>query len=273
MQAAEFNDRLNVASQELELAQQRLQRLQLQLQLLAVDLDVVLILKQGQIEVEESPVVTDMSDAVLVSKTTIQHQNERILNQGGIMVALLRDTMKLQSGIQRFRWDAEELDMREEDVTSRIRHFQLLRVTKDLQLRISGAETKSNSDNIASLENQLANMHQVHQGKRFPPLCYQSCVESLALAAKVSVVKKKLEKLDATSRGFLRENSELEEDILALESSMAERDRLADLQGTASLNIRDQMSKLQSKRLSTHRRLLDLAKAQVFAQNTLQSRC
>ncbi len=166
MQAAEFHDRLHVATQELELAQQRLQRLQLQLQLLAVDLDVVLILKQGQIEVEESPVVTDMSDAVLVSKTTIQSQNERILHQGGVMVSLLRDTMKLQSGIQRFRWDAEELEMREEDVTSRIRHFQLLRVTKDLQLRISGAETKSNLDNVASLEKQLGNLHEVHQGKQ-----------------------------------------------------------------------------------------------------------
>ena len=258
---------MNVAYQELELAQQRLQRLQLQLQLLAVDLDVVLVLKQGQIEVEESPVVTDLSDAVLVNKTTIQSQNERILNQGGIMVALLRDTMKLQSGIQRFRWDAEELDMREEDVTSRIRHFQLLRVTKDLQLRISGAETKSNSDNVASLEKQLANMQQVHQGRRGPALCSESHVEFIVSTAKVSVVKKKLEKLDTTSRGFLRENSELEEDILALESSMAERDRLADLQGTASLNVRDQMSKLQSKRLSTHRRLLDLAKAQVLLPN------
>ena len=83
------------------------------------------------------------------------------------------------------------------------------------------------------------------------------------------MVKKKLEKLDTTSRGFLRENDELEEDILALESSMAERDRLADLQGTASLNVRDQMSKLQSKRLSTHRRLLDLAKAQVLQLHML----
>ncbi len=82
-------------------------------------------------------------------------------------------------------------------------------------------------------------------------------------------MKKKLEKLDTTSRGFLRENDELEEDILALESSMAERDRLADLQGTASLNVRDQMSKLQSKRLSTHRRLLDLAKAQVLLLHML----
>ena len=88
-----------------------------------------------------------------------------------------------------------------------------------------------------------------------------------AFAAKVAVIKKKLEKLDTSSSGFLRENSELEEDILALESSMAERDRLADLQGTASLNVRDQMSKLQSKRLSTHRRLLDLAKAQVLLPN------
>jgi len=161
---------MDVASSELELAQQRLQRLQLQLQLLAVDLDVVLVLKQGQIEVEESPVVTDMSDAVLVAKPTIHAQNERILHHGDVMVSLLRDTMKLQSGIQRFRWDAEELDMREEDATSRIRHFQLLRVTKDLQLRISGAETKSNSDNIASLEKQLGNMHEVHQGARVPAL-------------------------------------------------------------------------------------------------------
>ncbi len=252
-----------MASQELELAQQRLQRLQLQLQLLAVDLDVVLILKQGQIEVEESPVVTDMSDAVLVSQSTIKSQNQRILHQGAVMVSLLRDTMKLQSGIQRFRWDAEELDMREEDVTSRIRHFQLLRVTKDLQLRISGAETKSNLDNVANLEKQLGNLHEVLQGRQFLALRLLMSIVLIAFAAKIAVVKKKLEKLDTTSRGFLRENNELEEDILALESSMAERDRLADLQGTASLNVRDQMSKLQSKRLSTHRRLLDLAKAQV----------
>jgi hypothetical protein len=162
--AADFQDRLHVASQELDLALHRLQKLQLQLQLLAVDLDVVLVLKQGQIEVEESPVVTDLSDAVLVSKSTVQDQNAKIMHQGAVMVSLLRDTMKLQSGIQRFRWDAEELDMREEDVTSRIRHFQLLRVTKDLQLRISGAETKSNSDNIASLEKQLGNLHEIYQG-------------------------------------------------------------------------------------------------------------
>jgi hypothetical protein len=176
LQAAELHDRLHVASQELELAQQRLQRLQLQLQLLAVDLDVVLILKQGQIEVEESPVVTDMSDAILVTRPQIQSQNERILHQGAVMVSLLRDTMKLQSGIQRFRWDAEELDMREEDVTSRIRHYQLLRVTKDLQLRISGAETKSNSDNVTSLEKQLGNMHEVHQGRQLQLLGARSCL-------------------------------------------------------------------------------------------------
>jgi hypothetical protein len=102
----------------------------------------------------------------------------------------------------------------------------------------------------------------------FPSCLWKS---SLRFAAKVAVVKKKLEKLDTSSRGFLRENSELEEDILALESSMAERDRLADLQGTASLNVRDEMSKLQSKRLSTHRRLLDLAKAQVFPKYKIPS--
>ncbi len=269
MQAAEFHDRFHVATQELELAQQRLQRLQLQLELLAVDLDVVLILKQGQIEVEESPVVTDMSDAVLVSRPTIQYQNERILHQGAVMNSLLRDTMKLQSGIQRFRWDAEELDMREEDVTSRIRHFQLLRVTKDLQLRISGAETKSNVDNVASLEKQLGNLHEVYQGEQLLDSGSHTFIMFHAFAAKIAVIKKKLEKLDTSSSGFLRENSELEEDILALESSMAERDRLADLQGTASLNVRDQMSKLQSKRLSTHRRLLDLAKAQVYVPYVL----
>jgi hypothetical protein len=181
LQAAEFHDRLHVASQELELAQQRLQRLQLQLQLLAVDLDVVLILKQGQIEVEESPVVTDMSDAVLVNQSSIQSQNQRILHQGGVMVSLLRDTMKLQSGIQRFRWDAEELDMREEDVTSRIRHFQLLRVTKDLQLRISGAETKSNLDNVANLEKQLGNLHEVLQGRQFLAFCLLMLIVRLQL--------------------------------------------------------------------------------------------
>ena len=190
--AAECHDRLNVAASELDLAQQRLQRLQLQLHLLAVDLDVVLVLKQGQIEVEESPVVTDMSDAVLVGKPTIHAQNERILHQGDVMTSLLRDTMKLQSGIQRFRWDAEELDMREEDVTSRIRHFQLLRVTKDLQLRISGVETKSNADQIASLEKQLENMHEVHQGRRLLALCSKSRLILIVLQPKSAWSRKNL---------------------------------------------------------------------------------
>ena len=74
--------------------------------------------------------------------------------------------------------------MREEDVTSRIRHFQLLRVTKDLQLRISGVETKSNADQIASLEKQLGNMHEVHQGRRLLALCSKSRLTLIVLQPK-----------------------------------------------------------------------------------------
>jgi len=164
--------------------------------------------------------------------------------------------------------------MREEDVTSRSRHFEACGSQRSASLRISD-EPRAISDNIASLEKQIGQFapsppeacKKVFAFHVFPSCLWKS---SLRLAAKVAVVRK-TRKIGHIVTGLLRENRELEREIAPLESSMAERDRLADLQGTASPMFETRCPSFNPSACLRTGRLLDLAKAQVFPKYKIPS--
>ena len=54
-----------------------------------LDLDIVLTLKQGQVEVEQAAVVTDYADSVLVHRQVIQDVNRQIIQLGGEKLQIL----------------------------------------------------------------------------------------------------------------------------------------------------------------------------------------
>merc|ERR1712054_472441 len=112
-------------------------------------------LKQGQIEVQQAAVVTDFGDSVFIQKGVVQELNTRIKQLGGEKVDKLKEIRDFRKGIIELRWENQKLDMEAEDLVTKIKDFQLLRVTKDLQKLMKGGTEQNQSLEVSQLERKL----------------------------------------------------------------------------------------------------------------------
>jgi len=246
--------------QSIDAAEAELEALELRMGCANSDLDLTLSVKQGQVEVEQAAVVTDYSDALVVERSLIEMHNTAIERRGSDKISVLHEIKDFRKGIHGLQWDNQRLDLEEEDLLQRTKDLQLLRVTKGLQSLIKGGDSSKDATEAASLEKLVQ---------------YQTNVHKSRVAEKL----KSVQLLQAQARGCQKENHELDEDIFALESAVVERQRLCELQGT---NTQVQQAQAQATNTSksrgppprnpkeaakmnmmvTHRKLLDLAKAQ-----------
>uniref|UniRef100_A0A7S0Y3F9 Uncharacterized protein n=2 Tax=Hemiselmis andersenii TaxID=464988 RepID=A0A7S0Y3F9_HEMAN len=227
-------------------AEEELQELETRMMSAGSDLDLTLMLKQGQVEVEQAAVATDFSDAEIVEKGVIHANNSLITTSGKEKVAILFEIKDFRKGIHVLQWENSRLDLEEEELLQRTKDLQLLRVTKGLQSIIKGSDEGKTAHENSSLEKLVSYQTKVH-GQR------------------VKEKAKSVEGLTAQARVAGRENAELDEDIFALESAVVERQRLCELQGTAAQQGEGRAKKSEESKMRmmvTHRKLLDLAKAQ-----------
>jgi hypothetical protein len=119
----------------------------------AANLEVLFKLKQGQVEVEQSAVVTDYSKSVLINRAEIENLNKDIRALGTEKVSLLKDIKNMKKLIRKKKWDNKKLDMIAEDLAEKTKYFQLLRVTKQLQELIKGGEEDLHAAELKNLEN------------------------------------------------------------------------------------------------------------------------
>ena len=117
-------------------------------------------------------------------------------------------------------------------------------MTKNLQSVIKGFDVGQAAAESAAIEKMMG---------------YHSILHSQYITAKVKAV----EQQRVQTRSMIRENAELEEDIFALESAVVERQRLCELQGGGNQGLRQTRKAASAlSKVTTHRKLMDLAKAQ-----------
>ena len=75
----------------------------------AANLELLLKLKQGQVEVEQAPFVTDYSDCVFINKQVIEDYNTNIKTQAKDKVALLKEMKNTKKLIRKKKWYFLEL--------------------------------------------------------------------------------------------------------------------------------------------------------------------
>lgn len=227
-------------------AEEELHELETRMMSAGSDLDLTFMLKQGQVEVEQAAVATDFSDAEIVEKSVIHANNSLITTSGKEKVSILHEIKDFRKGIHVLQWENSRLDLEEEELLQRTKDLQLLRVTKGLQSIIKGSDEGKTAHENSSLEKLVSYQTKVH-GQRVKEKA--KLVEGLTVQSKVAA----------------RENAELDEDIFALESAVVERQRLCELQGTAANQGAGRAKKSEQSKMKmmvTHRKLLDLAKAQ-----------
>uniref|UniRef100_A0A6T7TPL9 Cilia- and flagella-associated protein 43 n=1 Tax=Hanusia phi TaxID=3032 RepID=A0A6T7TPL9_9CRYP len=233
--------------ESIETAEEELKKLLERMARAEYDLDLTVGMKQGQVEVEQSIFITDYSDAELVERSEISTFNGAIKTRGSDKIAVLNEIKEFRKGIHLLQWENQRLELQEEDCLQKTKDLQLLRVTKSLQRFIKGSSGESQSAKETSgLERMIAYQSEIHQQR-------------------IEERTKAVEALEAQRRTTEQENSELDEDIFALESSVVERQRLCELQGSTAVSggaAKAKKSALKMSLMVTHRRLLDLAKAQ-----------
>jgi len=211
--------------------------------------------KQGQVEVEECPVVTDMRRAALIHRETVEVLNTQIRSIGEEKVAKLQEIKDFRRGINMLRWKAKSLDLDLKYYKHLTMEYQLRRVSKQDQeiIQMGGYESKQKAE-ISSLERKLA---------FFEKTSKQSMEE----------VKAKLTALKRQCREQKDENEQLELKIAELQRDVMERVDIRNIRG-GGRSVAEEKELNAQKRMDsvvTRRQLLDLVKAQADEIQFLRS--
>lgn len=122
-------------------------------------------LKQGQVEVQQAPFVTDYSEALLIDRTEVESLNGQVRVIGNSKVDALKEIKDYRKGIHQLEWEMKMLDMEAEGLVIKIRDIQLLRVTKQMQEYLRSGDEHKQSQEIASLEKNAEHSEKAHSHK------------------------------------------------------------------------------------------------------------
>eukprot|EP00762_Andalucia_godoyi_P001831 ANDGO_06034.mRNA.1 Cilia- and flagella-associated protein 43 len=247
----------------------------------ALDADILLQMRQGQVEVDQAAVVTDYVDAILVQTGSVQARNARIRGHGTDKVGLLQQIRELRRGIYTLQWERERLELAAQDISQRIRDVQLLRVTKSMQALIKasanmkssnggGGAGKKRQDALTTTLNSLvdnggdSNSATANVGEQL------HAAERVRLERKIDMSKKNaeqkrkeklasLKQLERQLKRMEEENGVMDDQISTLSVELQERQRIYAAQnlGRETEGLHHRMKLVRGSR-----KLAELSKAQ-----------
>lgn len=71
---------------------------------LKYNFELIVYLKQGQVEVPQLPVATDYKDAILIKRDVIEEENKDIKKRGGSKVELMNSISDFKTGLKKVRY-------------------------------------------------------------------------------------------------------------------------------------------------------------------------
>ncbi|XP_054546099.1 cilia- and flagella-associated protein 43 isoform X3 [Talpa occidentalis] len=98
-----------------------------------LNLTIQILLKQGQVEVENFQLLLDYSDAILINKNIIEDLNSVIRTQGQKKVASMMESKEVHKGIFQIEWEHKKMEMEMEDLNQKAWDIQTLFFSRDRQ--------------------------------------------------------------------------------------------------------------------------------------------
>ena len=188
--------------------------------LFALNAQILLRIQQGQVEIDESPVVSDLREVEMMDRTSVEELNAVIKKSGQEKVEILRDTTVSRTAINILEWTRKKLQLEHEDSIDLTTELQNLRVTKELQKLIA----MGGMDNMRAAEAKAA----------------ERKMEFLAAANRDTLLGKKLQllKVKRKIKQQNRENERLYETVQELEAAVKERMQISSIRGQTQANHR-----------------------------------
>ncbi|XP_029425526.1 cilia- and flagella-associated protein 43 isoform X3 [Nannospalax galili] len=98
-----------------------------------VNLTIQILLKQGQVELENFQLILGYPDAILINKTIIEDLNSVIRTQGQKKVASMMESKEVHKGIYQIEWEHKKMEMQMEDLSQKAWDIQMLFFSRDRQ--------------------------------------------------------------------------------------------------------------------------------------------
>ncbi|XP_021007063.1 cilia- and flagella-associated protein 43 [Mus caroli] len=113
-----------------------------------VNLTVQILLKQGQVELENFQLMLEYSDAILINKNIIEDLNSVIRTQGQKKVASMMESKEVHKGIYQIEWEHKKMEMEMEDLNQRAWDIQMLFFSRDRQKYLN----EPNYENVIAIQ-------------------------------------------------------------------------------------------------------------------------
>lgn len=204
------------------------------------DIDQLFVFRQGQVEVEQAPVVTDYADAILIVNDRITRLNELIKESGAEKVELLRGIAEKRTEIHVINWDIERLQYQMRMLEMEYRHLHTLRVTKQMQEFINGGGEDHNEKQRQKLAKKIEHVR-------------------TSMSTKIDARKLQMLKYRRMMKDKDMENSLLMEQVSEAKAIVDDREAIHGLQ---SSELDKERNNRLMKDMRVTRKLEDVAKAQ-----------
>lgn len=122
-QKSEVKFKLDESDLKLKKVQERAEKLKF-------NFEVVVYLKQGQVEIPQLPVATDYKDAILVKKAVIEAENASVVEKGRHKVKTMEKISHHRTTLKTVKFKNQKLKLQITDAIERAKDVQLYRVTK-----------------------------------------------------------------------------------------------------------------------------------------------
>ncbi|KAM6182221.1 cilia- and flagella-associated protein 43 [Erethizon dorsatum] len=98
-----------------------------------LNLTIQILLKQGQVELENFQQILQYPDAILINKTIIEDLNAVIRTQGQKKVASMMESKDVHKGIYQIEWEHKKMEMEMEDLNQKAWDIQMLFFSRERQ--------------------------------------------------------------------------------------------------------------------------------------------
>lgn len=209
---------------------------------LKFNFEVIVYMKQGQVEVPQLPVATDYKDAILINVDVINAENNGIKSKGNNKVHNMEQILKSNTHLKQIKYEVKRLTLEIEDYKERALDVQLYRVTKKTQEIIQGKYQKKDEEDKKRLESQIKQLDQNSENR-----------------LKMYATQKK--KLMQEIKDKKRENAELESKARDLRMEVDQRQQIIDLKSaTSNDTASDPRKKIMA--IANQRKMIDVIKQQ-----------
>jgi len=208
----------------------------------SLNLNVQFLLKQGQVEIECGVFIPKFEESVMLQREVIEQLNKNIKKLGNTKVAKMIEIKEFKKGIHQLEWEKKMMIMQMEDLQTRSKYIQLLKLTKNLQDFLQEDDyTGKQHEYLQSLE-VTYDYNEKEKQKR------------------IKFLQEAAEELNKTIRCKKNENLELDKIVNELIVQVSERQNI----NSTNVELQDKSigTNKRMKIIAQRRRLVDMAKAQ-----------